>query len=370
MQMKALLADGQPEALDLIRRHEDPSVRLALVDAIEEARDERFVPVLLDMAARDPSRRVKVEALDALGEYRSPEILLTLLNEAARPSHSRRVRQIVTEQLKSYDSEEAVDALLDLLEDDDAYVQQRAIESLYALNRHRLKPIWKLIARDWEGTSWEGIARQALEALEGLPDPVPDEILAEKLRSVEAEEGSSGPELRRRAVRRLLFLNPPDLPERIITRCGDEDARVREAAVGALKRIDGAHAIPVLILRARTDPDERVRSAAIGALCSHPSSEVLSFLLDQLSSRASLHPHVRSLLALGLSSYDTEESIQALRTLVRDEDPQVRATAVDALVELNRPDFEDVWQSLKGEGGSIGRTAREALEALRGRRTS
>ncbi|AUX27175.1 uncharacterized protein SOCEGT47_077560 [Sorangium cellulosum] len=143
----------------------DPNVRLAAVDALEDTFDERAVSMLLYMAANDESQDVRDAALHELAKYRSDRILKFLLSEVGRPQRSRRPRQLIAEQLRNYDAEASVDALLELARDADAYVQERAIESLFQLNRPRLRGFWALVEREWEGTYWGDLARRAIRCL-------------------------------------------------------------------------------------------------------------------------------------------------------------------------------------------------------------
>jgi hypothetical protein len=141
------------------------NVRLAAVDALDEVNDPRAVPILLHAAAADSSHDVREASLHELRKYRSDEILRLLLSEANRHHSSRRPRQIIAEQLKEYNAEEAVDALLELARDEDVYVQERAIESLFRLNRARLGNFWTSIERRWKGTYWGNLASDALLVL-------------------------------------------------------------------------------------------------------------------------------------------------------------------------------------------------------------
>ncbi|MGK3997433.1 HEAT repeat domain-containing protein [Sorangium sp. So ce1024] len=144
----------------------DPDVRLAALDALEDVLDERASVILLHMAANDSSQDVREASLQELKKYRSEQIFRFLLSEVSRPQRSRRPRQIIAEQLKNYDSEESVDALLKLTQDADVYVQERAIESLFHLNRPRLRDFWRSTMLNWKGTHWGELARNALRNLQ------------------------------------------------------------------------------------------------------------------------------------------------------------------------------------------------------------
>jgi HEAT repeat protein len=92
--------------------------------------DSRVIPYLIEVARRDTSEKVRAEAIVSLAEYRSPEILDCLIAEVHREKRSRRPRQEVAKQLRNYNTDDAVEALIELLQDDDAFVRDHAAESL------------------------------------------------------------------------------------------------------------------------------------------------------------------------------------------------------------------------------------------------
>ena len=110
--------------------------------------DSRAILYLIGVVRRDSSEKVRAEAIASLAEYRSPEILDCLIAEVHREKRSRRPRQEVAKQLRNYNADEAVDALIELLQDDDAFVRDHAAESLLQLNRPRLRGIWERALKD------------------------------------------------------------------------------------------------------------------------------------------------------------------------------------------------------------------------------
>ncbi len=156
-----------PNALDIITPF--------LADAHDEVRgtaacnlgliqDDRAVPYLMEAVRHDPSEHVRAEALTSLAEYRSPAILACLIDEVHRPKRSRRPRQQVAKQLRYYDDDAAVDALVMLLEDEDVFVRDHAAESLLQLNRPRLRATWEKALNDRSADVQE-VARKALDEL-------------------------------------------------------------------------------------------------------------------------------------------------------------------------------------------------------------
>ncbi|BAZ16703.1 hypothetical protein NIES4071_85810 [Calothrix sp. NIES-4071] len=145
----------------------EPGVRSTAACNLGEIQDIRAIPHLINIVKNDNDEEVRADALSALGEYQSSEILNCLINEVNREKRSRRPRQEVARQLKHYNTEEAVDALIELLQDEDDYVKIPAVDSLLELNRLRLRQVW-IDALDSENYYVSEIATKALANLDLL----------------------------------------------------------------------------------------------------------------------------------------------------------------------------------------------------------
>ncbi len=126
----------------------NPDVRGTAAFNLGELQDQRVIPYLIHIVKDDPSETVRRDALSALDNYESPEIFLSLIEEVYRPKRSREPRQIVAKQLRKYNMNASVEALIKLLEDDDNYVRIFAIDSLLELNRPDLRVLWDLLVHD------------------------------------------------------------------------------------------------------------------------------------------------------------------------------------------------------------------------------
>lgn len=178
--------DVREQALDMLGKHriegsfdivlrfindENEGVRETAIFNLGEIGDDRAVPFLIDIARYAQSERIRSEALAALESFRDSSILDVLIEEVYRPKRSRRPRQIVAKQLKRYNSESSVDALIDLIneeEEGDVYVRIFAVDSLLELNRPRLQPIWSRLQRD----EHQYIAEIATKGLISLSHPI------------------------------------------------------------------------------------------------------------------------------------------------------------------------------------------------------
>jgi HEAT repeat protein len=255
----------------------DSNLRLAAVDALEDITDQRAASMLLKMAATDSSQEVREASLQELSKYLSEEILEFLLSEANRPHRSRRPRQLIAEQLKNYNTEASVDALLRLTQDTDAYVQERAIESLFQLNRPRLREFWVLTERNWKGTYWGKLARDALRNLQG------SKVAKEHPRSQIRPHPSK------------VMLVPKDIQERRFTSKARQAARVARQQT-ALIRMDEALYLMVNQLATALhsiiykDVLEKVRDK-LAAMVPYRDQAHEHQALRHISSKAGARPH-------------------------------------------------------------------------------
>lgn len=143
----------------------DVEVRGTAACNLGDISDCRAIQPLIDVIRNEYDERVRSEALSALENYSDSRILRCLIDEANREKRSRRPRQIVARQLSNYSSEESVDALIKLLNDNDVYVRIFAVDSLFKLNRPRLYKIWEKMLLD-ESNYVSDIAEQAISQLD------------------------------------------------------------------------------------------------------------------------------------------------------------------------------------------------------------
>lgn len=141
------------------------------------------------------------------------------------------------------------------------------------------------------------------------------------------------------------------------------DARVRQEAVKALRRLKGHLAIPALA-QALADPEEEVRVKAIYGLADIGGEQAAGALTAALGDAS---PWVRHEAAYALGVTGSEVAAQALRRALRDGDPDVRETAIEAYVDLGgHPAVDGVTMALEDPDDSIRLEAVEALWAIGG----
>jgi HEAT repeat protein len=156
-----------PDALAILGRGlDDPDVKIRVAAAcnLGDLGDPRALPWLIAAVNEEESEEVRGEAIAALANFSSREVLECLAAVVRRQKQSRRPRQEVAKQLGNYDTEEAVNALIVLLSDEDVFVREYAAESLFRLNRPRLGEVWRQAGEDLS-EDVRHIAAKALAAL-------------------------------------------------------------------------------------------------------------------------------------------------------------------------------------------------------------
>jgi HEAT repeat protein len=150
------------------------------------------------------------------------------------------------------------------------------------------------------------------------------------LRAADLRAGLADPDpvVRRRAAGLAPGLRGAGGPtaRALVTAVGDPDPLVAEAActaLGELARTGRVDRVGPLSAAVRDHPDARVREAALGALGSLGDPAGLPAVLDALSDR----PTVRRRAAVALSAFDGPEVEAALRRALEDRDWQVREVA-------------------------------------------
>ncbi len=115
---------------------------------------------------------------------------------------------------------------------------------------------------------------------------------------------------------------------------GDEDARVREAAIFALCRmhLPEAYALVIDVLQNCSDA---MRLSAVWGLYDHPQPAAIPVLALALQAQ---DPEIRTLALEVLGATEAPEAIDVVKSAMRDPNPEVRYAATLSWVELARAD--------------------------------
>jgi HEAT repeat protein len=233
VRIKALDTIGKikpSDAIEIINPFlEDENIRVRVAAAFNLGRlaDNQVIPYFIKKVLGDDDDDVRTEALAALDNYRDSEILKCLIAEVYRPKVSRTPRQEIAKQLRHYDTEEAVDALIILLHDEDVFVRDDTAESLLQLNRPRLVDVWKKALDDLS----EDVRNIAITALTNLG--CVEEVIDELVALLQNEDFF----MRDSIAECLLKLNRPRLREVWEKFLNDQEEDVRDIAIKAIQEL-------------------------------------------------------------------------------------------------------------------------------------
>ena len=125
-------------------KDQDSDVRGMAAFSLGDIQDTGAIPHLLKFLEQEQDKDLRSYGFSALENYQDPTVLQYLLSELDKPPSSRLTRQHVARQLRKFDTDASIAALITLLqEDEDWVVQDYAADGLLILNRVSLRPIWE-----------------------------------------------------------------------------------------------------------------------------------------------------------------------------------------------------------------------------------
>jgi HEAT repeat protein len=182
---------------------------------------------------------------------------------------------------------------------------------------------------------------------------------------ISAAFSSEDPEQRRRAVESLRELGSEiETPARyVLSALGDDDWRVRKQAIEvAIALAPAPDLLSGLVLVLQPGDNVGLRNAAVEALGAYgqPAVDALAQKLPALDSDG------RKLAAEALARTALPSALDALRPLLTDGDPNVRAAAIDAIATVGTSAVSEAFEILSGFLRSPGEAAFVRLCALDG----
>jgi HEAT repeat protein len=385
----------------LLKLAADPLYGAEAVRALARLGDPAAVPALIELLARANESLVRsiAVALVAIFEQSERRFGTGVAVERALADSPRigDVRQQLTQSLKRADASEqiaisqalaligeesAVPSLLTLLNGPPA-VAQVAASSLKRLGTMAEAPVIEAL-------------RNGTSAQRRLLVPILSGRLAARDELVGCLEDDD-PTVRALSADALARASDPAAVPALFRLLADGDARVAQAALGAIQSLGSAQTEQLAIAAARSsDPrmragglriigyfgypagldalsdaahsdDERIRDAAIAGLPFVDDARALSLLLDS-SRHASARTRTAAVRALGHSGGESHV-LDRLRGALGDSDPWVRYYACQALGKLKDDSSTDAIAALlEDTSGQVRVAAVEALAHLRGQR--
>lgn len=136
--------EGALEIILPFLKDQDADVRCMAAFSLGDIQNTGAIPHLLKFLEQEQDKELRDCGFSALEDYQDLTVLQYLLDELEKPKSSRHPRQDVARQLRKFDTDASVAALIKLLqEDDDWVVQDYSADGLLILNRVSLRPIWE-----------------------------------------------------------------------------------------------------------------------------------------------------------------------------------------------------------------------------------
>ena len=240
-------------ALQAAVHSSSPRVRLAGAWALGQLEDASYAKDVLPLL-RDVDPVMRATAAAALGQMKSPRVGAALVG--ALTDRNDAVRLAAVGALADLNEQSAVAPIEGLLLNDPVSdVRRECASALGTLSQARsLEPLARALDdRDMD------VRREAASAISDL-----DDVTKAPAALVRATT-STDPELRRQATAALAHIGDRGTVQVLADRLGDDDRRIRLAAVEGLGEMNVAAALPGLT-RALNDRDPEVRRAAAEAL--------------------------------------------------------------------------------------------------------
>ncbi|MCI5145220.1 MAG: HEAT repeat domain-containing protein, partial [Candidatus Electrothrix sp. AR3] len=220
------------------------------------------------------SRQAIINALGNIGDLCTTKVLIECLHNTNETSE---VRQTAAESLGKIGDDQALDALLALLNniiEDDWEVRQEAAKALGEIGGEQVLNV--LLERVQDIQEEPGVCLAAINALGEIGDKLAVDILLVRLIDTDQEEN-----IRRAATRALEKIGGEQAQEILTARLENEEEQgVRQEAARALGKIGGEQILPVLKPYLQ-DADREIRRAVLSGLAQTCEDEIDRKLLTK-----------------------------------------------------------------------------------------
>jgi HEAT repeat protein len=331
------LEDGRPE----VRR-----MTAAICGALREKIAEEPLVKLL----KDEDELVRMEAVRALGSLDSESAGRHVLGAFKDPSIPVRTTAVMSlrKVTKNEEAEEAIDAFVEALRDEDWHVRAAAVSGLagYVNDADRRE----LVVRKLKEDEFALVRDRAADVLSAAKS---EESVEALVAAIIAEDKNA----RLHAARGIIFRKlVPALPK-LSEHRNHEDPDVRLRIMEIFGEIGGEDQFPFLV-EGTADPSPMVRLAAVHGLKNLSAKGSVDAIKLKLTDS---NPHVRAASARAMGEIGEQSVAPALIKMLRDEFGFVRAAAAEALGKLGSRDaIAPLIEMLIGMRGSAGDTSGES----------
>jgi HEAT repeat protein len=317
-------------------RGADPGERTAIANLLGRAGDASVLPAITAMLDDATAATAATDALQQLGRS-SDDALVDALASADAVQRAA-ILPLVR-------SKHAANSLRTLVRDEDAEVRARACEALARIgDTASVRLLFEALA--------DPSARVAHAAISAILTLGSSDTEALALASVRSDR----PSVRRHAIRLLGAFGFPSAFEPLRNAINDPDRRIAELAIAGLGMIDDP-LVDDLLAQVASSTDDALRCAVMRAAANRSSPRAIGVLTKGLADSASW---VRYYAAQGLGRVNVGDAPQTSRLLIerlRDNAPQVRIAAIEALSRLGSP---EAWDAVRRAASSTDPDERRA----------
>jgi HEAT repeat protein len=311
------------EPLIQLLEHNNKKVRYESARSLGLIGNEKALIPLIK-ALGDPDKELQSYAYNALSsmDIKNPEAVKLLL-EMIKNDQSKEERKSTIKLLGRTGSKDAVEPLIDILNEDDSRIQEYAIEALGNIgikNEKATDRLIRLLGPD--GKSY--VQKEAASALGKIGDEEALEPLILLLKEVKNRYTRSS------IVKALSHFNSEQSVRRLIKTLRDEKDdkdNVRSELIKVLGNIGNEKAVPHLI-RALQDKNSDVRYNSRLALSRIGSEKTIGALIEALKDG---NRYVRREAASVLGDIGSEKAVTPLIQALKDSDTYTRKPAAQAL---------------------------------------
>lgn len=327
---EGLIRLGPPAAKALSMRLGEPDrdVRKFIVDIIGEIGDLSCVDALI-RALGDSDMNVRSSAMEHLGKMKAKSAIPALVSFLKADEQWLAFNAAAA--LGELGDQEAVGALMEASKDD--FLREPSLDALYRIGDPSAWPVFKEALKDEVPVIREIAVKGAARIMASSPEPgalarkLKSELGADEMEFIKGLISSYEPELSKSAARLAGWMRERGAVGAVARLLYDDE--LREDAMAALFEISRDGVEPLIFLL--NDEDAAVRRACAELLGIAGDARASKFLLPLLDDEDG---HTRSAAVAAMGRLKAEKSALRMLELLRDEYPDVQETAIKAVASI------------------------------------
>ncbi|MDI6641361.1 MAG: HEAT repeat domain-containing protein [Elusimicrobiota bacterium] len=319
---KAIVEVSDNDVLDfLIRALKDKnlSVRISVINAIEKLKAKELLSELAQSLVVEKNSKLKIAILTTIKSF-GDKSALPGLHSALLSEKSIEIKLAIINVLKEFQDESSIPTLFQCLKFGDEILRLESEEMLSKLSGPKSIDYFLDASKDENIV----VRSYAMKVVKEFPTgkALPMLLVAVNDKDIY---------IRRDAVVVLGILGDKSAIPPLIKRLKDNDEEIRAEAVKSLGQM-GDPGVIESIEKSLQDKSPRVRLEAVKVLSQYPDAEVIKQLQKMLKKETDVA--VKEEIIDALLKFGDTSSVPALRLMLKDDEPSIRAISAKALGEL------------------------------------